>query len=161
MTNVLLAVRHLRTVLSLILTNSEVRKLLSDFSIIGRDLLAKGAEKAAVALRPREDELAKVDEPVQGDAFVSKKGDKAAAGATPMLDVRIPGTDINIQHSPENQGVKVVCTDGTEKSAGEFVQEGKDEMQKQKASALSQVEQMKEEAQQSAQENGRPAREEG
>jgi hypothetical protein len=41
------AVRHLRTILSLILTNSEVRELLSDFSLIGRDLLARGASNPA------------------------------------------------------------------------------------------------------------------
>ncbi|KAG6848115.1 hypothetical protein H0H93_003252, partial [Arthromyces matolae] len=34
------AIRHLRTLFSLVLTNSEVRKLLSDFSIIGRDVLS-------------------------------------------------------------------------------------------------------------------------
>lgn len=44
------AIRHLlRTILSLILTNSEARKLLPDFSLIGRDLLARGASKAADA----------------------------------------------------------------------------------------------------------------
>jgi hypothetical protein len=45
---VCLAVRHLRTILSLVLTNSEVRKLLSDFSLIGRDLLTRGASKLLI-----------------------------------------------------------------------------------------------------------------
>ena len=45
------AVRQLCTIHSLILTNSEVRKPLSHFSLIGRDLLARGASKAAESLR--------------------------------------------------------------------------------------------------------------
>jgi Family of unknown function (DUF5923) len=43
-------VRHLRTIQSLILTNSEVRKLLSHFSLIGRDIVAHGTSKAAKSL---------------------------------------------------------------------------------------------------------------
>src|ERR1700689_5150194 len=51
------AVQHLRTLLNLILTNSEARKLLSDFGLIGRDLLARSATKVAEALRPDEEQL--------------------------------------------------------------------------------------------------------
>jgi hypothetical protein len=46
------AVWHLWTIHSLILTNSEVWKLLSDFSLIGHDLLAHGVSKAAESLCP-------------------------------------------------------------------------------------------------------------
>ncbi|TRM64226.1 hypothetical protein BD626DRAFT_429803 [Schizophyllum amplum] len=67
------AANHLRTLMSLILTNSEVRKLLSDFAVIGRDVLAKGASEAAGKLRPTEDQLAKVDEPAPEGEFMSKE----------------------------------------------------------------------------------------
>jgi hypothetical protein len=86
-------VRHLRTLLSLILTNSEVRKLLSDFSVIGRDLLAKGASKAAEALRPDKEALSRVDEPASEGEFVAQGGRKLGTGETPVLDVDIPRTD--------------------------------------------------------------------
>ena len=59
--------------MSLILTNSEVRKLLSDFGTIGRDVLAKGASEAAGKLRPSEDELARVDEPAPEGEFKSRE----------------------------------------------------------------------------------------
>ena len=38
----MIALKHLRTLLNLILTNSDVRRLLSDISLIGRDLLSTG-----------------------------------------------------------------------------------------------------------------------
>ncbi|TEB22809.1 hypothetical protein FA13DRAFT_1466716 [Coprinellus micaceus] len=63
------AAKHLRT--SLILTNSEVRKLLSDFSLIGRDLLSIGASKASTLIAPPEHKLARVDEPALQDQFVT------------------------------------------------------------------------------------------
>lgn len=92
--------RHLRTLLSLVLTNSEVRKLLSDFSVVGRDLLAKGAAKAAEALRPDKEELSRVDEPTSEGEFVTKGGRKTGTGETPVLDVVIPHTDAHVEHHP-------------------------------------------------------------
>jgi hypothetical protein len=49
------AVQHLRAMLSLVFTNSEVRKLLPDFNLIVRDLLARGTENAAASLAPNEE----------------------------------------------------------------------------------------------------------
>ncbi|KAF8965936.1 hypothetical protein BDZ97DRAFT_1756944 [Flammula alnicola] len=66
-------VKHLCTLLNFILSNSEVRKLLSDFSLIGGDLLAKGAAKAAT--------------------FITESGHVAGPNETPVLEARLPGTD--------------------------------------------------------------------
>ncbi|KAF8632724.1 hypothetical protein AX15_001721 [Amanita polypyramis BW_CC] len=63
------AIRHLRTLLHLILTNSEIRKLLSDFSVIGRDLLSKGIHKIAGTVAPKEEDLCRVDEAVPHGTF--------------------------------------------------------------------------------------------
>lgn len=87
------AVRHLRTLLSLILTNSEVRKLLSDFSLIGRDLLAKTAAKAAENIAPDQDALARVDQTAPQDEFITEGGRTAAPNETPVLEARLPGTN--------------------------------------------------------------------
>lgn len=119
------AMRHLRTLLSLILTNSEVRKLLSDFSVIGRDLLAKGASKAAAALRPDEAEISHVNEPASAGEFVTKGGRKVGIGETPVLDVNIPRTDIQVEQHP-NADEPVVKTDQGEKATGgKVLTEGK------------------------------------
>ncbi|KAG9310445.1 hypothetical protein JVU11DRAFT_9586 [Chiua virens] len=89
-----LAVRHLRTLLSLILTNSEVRKLLSDFSVIGRDLLAKGAAKVAEVIRPDEGAITQVDRAAPEGEFVTKGGRKAGPEETPhpKADEPVVGT---------------------------------------------------------------------
>lgn len=58
----------------LILTNSEARKLLSDASLIGRDLFARGAAKAAESVRPDQDALARVDDAAPADEWVGPQG---------------------------------------------------------------------------------------
>lgn len=78
------AAQHLRTILSLILTNAEVRKLLSDFSVIGRDLFARGAMKAAEAARPDEERLRTVDDSAPNDRFHTEGGRVAGPNETPV-----------------------------------------------------------------------------
>ncbi|KAH8827080.1 hypothetical protein DL96DRAFT_1605435 [Flagelloscypha sp. PMI_526] len=75
------AIQHIRTLFQLILTNSEVRKLLSDSGIVGRDLLARGASKAARQLAPPQHKLAQVDDTAPRDEFVQdEKVDKLLSG---------------------------------------------------------------------------------
>ena len=86
------AVQHLRTILSLILTNSEVRKLLSDLSVIGRDLLARGATEIAESVRPDRETLASVDEPAPKDEFVTENRQTTGPHGTlvPEIDTKTP-----------------------------------------------------------------------
>jgi hypothetical protein len=56
------AVQHLRTLAQLLLTNSEARKLIQDFTLIGRDMFAAGAAKAAERTRPDPERMARVDD---------------------------------------------------------------------------------------------------
>ncbi|RDX45619.1 hypothetical protein OH76DRAFT_1558936 [Lentinus brumalis] len=97
------AVQHLRTLLSLVFTNAEVRKLVSDFGVIGRDLLARGAEKVATQARPSEDALRRVDEPGPEHTFISEGGRKAGPNETPVPEVQVPGTDIRVAHHPRSE----------------------------------------------------------
>ena len=78
------AVRHLRTLLSLVFTNAEVRKLVGDFGVIGRDLLARGAEKVAEQARPDEEALRRVDQPAPDHTFYTEGGRKAGPNETPV-----------------------------------------------------------------------------
>ena len=94
------AVRHLRTLLNLVLTNSEARKLLSDFGVIGRDLLARGAAKAAEHLRPDEEQLSKVNHAAPQDQFITEGGRVAGPGEKPIIDTKLPlGT--TVKHDPD------------------------------------------------------------
>ncbi|KAH6911282.1 hypothetical protein BKA70DRAFT_1220304 [Coprinopsis sp. MPI-PUGE-AT-0042] len=124
------AVKHLRTLMTLVLTNSEVRKLLSDFGLIGRDLLAKGASKAATNLAPPEEKLRQVDAAAPHDRFVTEGGRKTTdLNETPVLEAGIPGTQQQIRHHPYESTAFVQGRDEhgpTGKPAGEIVQEGRE-----------------------------------
>jgi hypothetical protein len=56
------------------LTNSEVCKLFSDFSLIARNLLARGASKAAQSLHPDNEAVARVDGSAPQDQFITEGG---------------------------------------------------------------------------------------
>lgn len=156
-----LAVRHLRTILSLILTNSEVRKLLSDFSVIGRDLLAKGAGKAAETLRPTQEQLAKVDEPAPPDQFVSRGGQKVGPGEVPVLGVSIPGTNVTVEQHPHDDEPKVITGEGEQKPGSQAYKEGVEEARRRYGGAAGQAGELKDQAYQSAQQKAERAREGG
>ncbi|KAJ7689809.1 hypothetical protein B0H17DRAFT_602201 [Mycena rosella] len=64
------AAHHLRTLLSIVLTNGEMRKLLTDAGTVGRDLLSKGAAKAAEAVAPHPEQLQRADDAAPHDHFV-------------------------------------------------------------------------------------------
>lgn len=76
----------------MVLTNSEARKLLADFAVIGRDLLATAAAKSADIIRPDEERLRKTDDPAPKDQFVTEGGrtTTAQSGETPVLEANIP-----------------------------------------------------------------------
>jgi hypothetical protein len=124
------AVQHLRTLLSIVLTNSEVRKLLSDFSTIGRDLLSITAQKAATLIAPDAETLAKVNEPGPQDKFVTEGGRTARKGETPVLEARVPGTEATLKHHPrQDDDVMLRGEDGKERPVGEMARQGKDAVQ--------------------------------
>lgn len=123
------AVRHLRTLLSLILTNSEARKLLSDFSLIGRDLLSKGAIKAAEAIAPPQEALAHVDETAPSDQFITEGGRAAGPNETPIVEADVPFTDKTVRQHPREDEARLRNGDGTERPIGEVRQEGESRLQ--------------------------------
>ena len=107
-----------------------MRKLLSDFSTIGRDLLSIVAQKAATTLAPGADKLAKVDRPASPDKFVTEGGQTAGKDETPVLEARVPGTDATIKHHPrQDNDVMLRGADGQERQVGEMARKGKDAVQ--------------------------------
>jgi len=107
---------HIRTLLTLLLTNSEARKLISDSSIVGRDLLARGAAKAASGLAPSDEKLRGVDAGVgvTDQTFVPKE----------QLDDEINRAKANLQRSKE-KGTEVLEANrpGLEANAEQAVQD--------------------------------------
>ncbi|KAH8111325.1 hypothetical protein DFH11DRAFT_1794541 [Phellopilus nigrolimitatus] len=98
-----LAVQHLRTLLTLVLTNAETRKLLADFAHIGRDLFATGAVKAAELTRPDPERLQRVDDPAPPNQFHTEGGrtTTADAGETPVLEAKVG--DHTVKQHPHNE----------------------------------------------------------
>lgn len=117
------AVQHLRTLLNLVLTNSEARKLLSDFGIIGRDLLARSAAKVAETLRPDEERLARVDHSAPQDQFVTEGGRVAGPGEKPILDTKLP-FDTSLKHDP-NAPQPTVERGGEVRAVGDVFDSGR------------------------------------
>ncbi|KIM39008.1 hypothetical protein M413DRAFT_447366 [Hebeloma cylindrosporum] len=114
------AVKHLRTLLNLVLTNSEVRKLLSDFSVIGREVLSKGASKVASTIGPSEEELRNIDQSAPNDQFITKVGRVAGPNETPVLEARLPGTQRTLEMHPREDQARMVNPDGTQRPIGEI-----------------------------------------
>jgi len=113
------AIQHLRTLLHLLATNSEARKLLSDGSLIGRDLLARGAAKAAGAIAPDAERLERVDHPAPHDEFKTAEGtDK------PVLQEKVPGTDHTVTSHP-TEGVTVQSPEGESRDPDDLKREAK------------------------------------
>ncbi|QRW17273.1 hypothetical protein RhiXN_05275 [Rhizoctonia solani] len=113
------AVKHLRTLLTLFATNSEARKLLSDFGIIGRDLFARGASKALDATRPTEEQLAHVDDAAPSDQWKSTEGRVVGPNETPTLQVKNPAGNGDIQHHPHEGTTVGSAEEGAVKAEGD------------------------------------------
>lgn len=117
------AARHLRTLLHIILTNSEARKLFSDFSVIGRDLLSKTAAKASETIAPSEEELRRADEVAPEDQFISAGGRRVGLDTTPTFEASIPGTRSTIRSHPSDHGTRLYSQEGVPRPIGD-IQEG-------------------------------------
>ncbi|KAF5347588.1 hypothetical protein D9756_010708 [Leucocoprinus leucothites] len=117
------AVKHLRTLLHIVLTNSEARKLFSDFSVIGRDLLSKSASKAAETLAPSEEALRRADEVGPDNEFVTEGGRRVGPEETPVLEARVPGTDSTIRRHPHEDEAFVHTQEGERRPMSDVRQE--------------------------------------
>ncbi|KAI0275464.1 hypothetical protein BC834DRAFT_840264 [Gloeopeniophorella convolvens] len=118
------AAHHLRTLGNLIATNSEVRKLLSDFSVIGRDILARTASHAADSIRPDQDALGRVDRPAPHDQFETAGGRQVGPEETPVAEFNVPGVNAAVRHHP-HEGTEVEH-EGQVRSGSQAVNEARD-----------------------------------
>jgi len=149
---IIAAVKHLRTLLTLVLTNSEVRKLLSDFSLIGRDLLAKGASKASGIIAPPEEKLRNVDQSAPADQFITQGGRVAGPNETPILEAGIPGTDKTVRAHPHDDQAHVIGADGGSKPVGEYRDIAQSKLNEAQSEAMAQRDQAAAQGQRHAQE---------
>ena len=125
MTSRLTAIQNLRTLLTLVLTNSEARKLLSDATIIGRDLFARGAIKAGEKARPSPEQLAAADDAAPPER--REIGPQQGATSTGLTPKPAPSVgDCEINHDPTTGATIIKNPDGTTRDAGADAQDAKD-----------------------------------
>ncbi|CAI7636926.1 unnamed protein product [Penicillium pancosmium] len=62
----------LKTLGTLLITNGEFRKILSDATVLIRDIAADASQKAANQVRPSEEKLAQIDEPAEENTWHEK-----------------------------------------------------------------------------------------
>ncbi|KAJ7084656.1 hypothetical protein B0H15DRAFT_888282 [Mycena belliarum] len=120
------AAHHLRTLLSIVLTNGEMRKLLTDAGTVGRDLLSKGAAKAAEAVAPHPDQLQRADDPAPQDHFhdddplskmkSTKQTIEPSASASSISDDSADDTDSDEPTSPNANPTKEEKAKGGKKT---------------------------------------------
>lgn len=124
--------------MTLFFTNSEVRKLLNDFSLIGRDLLAKGAVKAAQTVGPSAEEMRTVDQTAPKDQFITEGGRPAGPGEKPILEQQIPGTGRTFRQDPDHEA-RIRHPGGQEQSLGSAYNEAYEQKEHLKTSAFQQA----------------------
>ncbi|TXT08906.1 hypothetical protein VHUM_03034 [Vanrija humicola] len=112
--------KHIRVLITLFATNGEVRKLLKDFGVLGRDLFANAAGKASNAARPSKEELARVDDAAEKNTWIGPDGTKTGPNEHPQLNVNLPdGGRINYDPRDDPRNAQVRDDQGHTSSAGQ------------------------------------------
>ncbi|ORY35471.1 hypothetical protein BCR39DRAFT_460742 [Naematelia encephala] len=146
------AAAHLRVLITLFLTNSEARKIVSDLGIIGRDLFATGAAKAADKARPDQNQLNQVDNEAPSKEWIGADGQKHGANETPEMQIKGPG-GAEVRYNPKDSpsDAKVTDPNGNSRSAGQAYNEAQQAKEDAKSKAYSAKDQAKGAAQDHAQ----------
>ncbi|KAF3388708.1 hypothetical protein F1880_004178 [Penicillium rolfsii] len=101
------ALEGLKTLGTLLITNGEFRKILSDAVVLIRDMAADASQKAANMVRPSQDQLAQIDEPAEENTWhekpniskedikqrLKKKGDKDSVAVPSGADTEYVADD--------------------------------------------------------------------
>ena len=83
------------------MTNSEFRKLIKDFGIIGRDIFATGASKAADKARPNQGQLDSIDQEAPSNQWIGADGKTHGTNETPELQMKGPGGS-QVRYNPKD-----------------------------------------------------------
>ncbi|WVN90208.1 uncharacterized protein L203_105444 [Cryptococcus depauperatus CBS 7841] len=141
------AAAHIRVLITLFLTNSEARKLLNDFGIIGRDIFATAAIKMADNVRPSQDQLDQIEREAPSNEWIGKDGQKHGPNETPHIQFKGPGgRTINYDPRSAPGDATIVDADGNTMTAAE----AKSQAQQAKADAQTKAQELKVEGQEQA-----------
>ncbi|KAL0249814.1 hypothetical protein I308_103116 [Cryptococcus tetragattii IND107] len=145
------AASHIRVLITLFLTNSEARKLLKDFGIVGRDIFATAATKAADKARPSQEQLDSVDQEAPSHEWIGADGKKLGPNETPDLQIKGPGgTQARYHPRDDPRDAQLIDDKGNSRTAGQAY----DQAQEANADAQSKAQDLKS----SASENKEPVK---
>ncbi|WVO22981.1 uncharacterized protein IAS62_004325 [Cryptococcus decagattii] len=134
------AASHIRVLITLFLTNSEARKLLKDFGIVGRDIFATAATKAADKARPSQEQLDSVDQEAPSHEWIGADGKKLGPNETPDLQIKGPGgTQARYHPRDDPRDAQLIDDKGNSRTAGQAY----DQAQEAKADAKSKAQDLK------------------
>lgn len=139
--------KHLRVLATLFLTNGEVRKLVKDLGIVGRDMFATGAVKAADAARPNTDQLNQIDQPAADRTWVGPDGQTLGPNDSPTLAMKTAdGSQVRYDPKDAPGQAQIIGKDGNTRTAGEAY----GQYQETKGNVMSQARQAGQQAMQGA-----------
>lgn len=122
--------KHLRVLATLFITNGEVRKLVSDFGIVARDMFATGAIKAADAARPDQEQLGQVDAPAADRTWVGPDGQTLGPNDSPQLAFKAAdGSQVRYDPKDNPRQAQIIGQDGQTRTAGEAYDQYQDTKQ--------------------------------
>ncbi|KAJ4260622.1 hypothetical protein NW762_007366 [Fusarium torreyae] len=120
------ALEGLRTLGQLLITNGQFRKLLSDATVLFRDMAGDAATNAAARVRPSQEQLQQIDEPAQDnvwheapdfskDNFKNQaKGFYSGNPKQDAKDIAAAGTNAAVPGQPIQQGQQGQYTTGSD-----------------------------------------------
>jgi hypothetical protein len=95
------AAKHFRVLLTLFVTNAEVRKLAKDLGFVGRDIFASTASRAADKARPSESQLNQIDKEAPSKQWVGADGKTLGPNDTPELQMKGPD-GAQVRYNPKD-----------------------------------------------------------
>jgi hypothetical protein len=95
------AAAHLRVLITLFITNSEFRKIMNDLGLVGRDIFATTASKAAEKARPNQDQLDQIDQEAPSKQWIGADGQRLGTNDTPDVQLKGPGGS-EIRYNPKD-----------------------------------------------------------
>ncbi|KAL7423409.1 hypothetical protein Q5752_000989 [Cryptotrichosporon argae] len=134
------AAAHLRVLITLFITNGEFRKIVNDLGLIGRDLFATAASKAADKARPDQHQLDQVDKEAPSNQWVGADGKTHGTDSTPELQLKGPnGAQIHYNPKDAPGEAKLHDGQGNQIKAGEAYNKYQDTKQDAKNAAVDQA----------------------
>ncbi|KAG6864093.1 hypothetical protein C0991_012543, partial [Blastosporella zonata] len=94
-------------------------------------------QKVSSQLAPSKEAMANVNEAGPQDEFITEGGRRVGTEETPIVEGRVPGTDVRVKAHPREEGATMTGADGEERDVGEVRDTVREETGKAKEGVIS------------------------